>query len=121
MATNCALLAVLKVGGDMIKEGNLTPGALTRFAIQVIYHSYYLCIEFFFTPNHYYFVYKCFRIQVCIRGSRVFRAINFLFRYVKVLRFCRKVSLLTFYHICMRINVIAFFPLPTWVFKESSS
>lgn len=35
MATNCALLAVLKVGGDMIKEGNLTPGALTRFAIQV--------------------------------------------------------------------------------------
>ena len=52
---------------------------------------------------------NAFVIQVCIRGSRVFRAINFLFRYVKVLRFCRKVSLLTFNHICMRINVIAFF------------
>ena len=120
MATNCALLAVLKVGGDMIKEGNLTPGALTRFAIQVILLLPFV-YRIFFTPNHYDFVYKFFRIQVSIRGSRVFRAINFLFRYVKVLRFCRKVSLLTFYHICIRINVIAFLFLPTRVFKESSS
>jgi len=35
MATNCSLLAVLKVGGDMIKQGSLSAGVLTRFAIQV--------------------------------------------------------------------------------------
>jgi hypothetical protein len=36
LATNCALLAVLKVGGDLTRQGNLTAGDLTRFAIQVL-------------------------------------------------------------------------------------
>ncbi len=34
LATNCSLVAVLKVGGDLVTYGSLTNGELTRFAIQ---------------------------------------------------------------------------------------
>lgn len=42
LATNGALIVVLQIGGQLIAKGQLTPGSLTSFAIQVSLCSYFL-------------------------------------------------------------------------------
>lgn len=47
LSTNCALLAVLRVGGSMIAKNEITVGTLTSFAIQVSYSSFIVLLYIF--------------------------------------------------------------------------
>lgn len=66
MATNVSMLAVLRVGGDMISKNEITAGALSRFAIQVC--------SFILVAQHCCLI----SVSVWIRGFGLLRSIYLL-------------------------------------------
>lgn len=88
LSTNISLIAVLHVGGGLIASGELTPGSLTRFAIQVQTITFPYSVHFshgFFDSLFSSFIFGIvstkvfYYFSVCVRWLGLFWIVDILF------------------------------------------